>query len=161
MLAVERRRLIAESIRSRGVVSVAEMAETLRAEAGQPVDRLGAGVPGLVDNDGVLRFAPNLPGAMWTCMGQGGAVCPAASGTAPLSTYVDVPAGGKLVYTFTGTTSSDPASSTLDFTGSLQPPHGYVDTNPGDNVVTDSVVIGIPPMGPGVPPCARVTSQVS
>ena len=29
MLAVERRRLIAESIRSRGVVSVAEMAETL------------------------------------------------------------------------------------------------------------------------------------
>jgi len=29
MLAVERRRLIAESVRSRGVVSVAEMAETL------------------------------------------------------------------------------------------------------------------------------------
>lgn len=101
-------------------------------------------------NDALLSasLAPNLPGAMWTCVGQGGAVCPAASGTAPLSTYVDVPAGGKLVYTFTGTTSSDPASSTLDFTGSLQPPHGYVDTNPGDNVVTDSVVIGIPPMGP-------------
>ncbi len=29
MLAVERRRLIAESVRSRGVVSVAEMAEAL------------------------------------------------------------------------------------------------------------------------------------
>ena len=93
-------------------------------------------------------LAPNLPGAAWTCVGQGGAVCPAASGTAPLNAYVNVPAGGKLVYTFTATTSTDPVSSTLDFTGSLTPPRGYVDTNPGDNVVTDSVVVGIPPMGP-------------
>ena len=29
---------------------------------GDPVTMVGVGVPGLVDNDGVLRFAPNLPG---------------------------------------------------------------------------------------------------
>ncbi|MGC3959899.1 MAG: hypothetical protein QM813_18815 [Verrucomicrobiota bacterium] len=93
-------------------------------------------------------LAPNLPGAAWTCMGQGGAVCPAAQGTAPLSSLVNVPAGGKLVYTFTATTSADPVSSTLDFTAAITPPRGYVDTNPADNVVTDSLIVGIPPLGP-------------
>jgi glucokinase len=30
----------------------------------EPVDAVGIGFPGLVDNDGVLRFAPNLPGVV-------------------------------------------------------------------------------------------------
>ena len=30
----------------------------------EPVTTVGVGVPGLVDNDGVLRFAPNLPGVI-------------------------------------------------------------------------------------------------
>ncbi len=32
--------------------------------AGTDTARIGVGVPGLVDNDGVLRFAPNLPGVV-------------------------------------------------------------------------------------------------
>ena len=93
-------------------------------------------------------LTPALTGGTWTCVGQGGAVCPAASGNAPLSSLVNVPAGGKLIYTFVATTSADPVSSSLDFTGVITPPRGYVDTNPADNVVTDSVIIGIPPQGP-------------
>ena len=31
---------------------------------GDPVTTVGVGVPGLVDNEGVLRFAPNLPGVL-------------------------------------------------------------------------------------------------
>jgi glucokinase len=39
----------------------AVIAELRKVEA---VDTVGVGVPGLVDNDGVLRFAPNLPGVV-------------------------------------------------------------------------------------------------
>ena len=38
------------------------LAEVVSAVADGGVDGVGVGVPGLVDRDGVLRFAPNLPG---------------------------------------------------------------------------------------------------
>lgn len=43
------------------VDAVVALAEALRGEAG-PLDAVGCGVPGLVDADGRLRFAPNLAG---------------------------------------------------------------------------------------------------
>ena len=44
---------------------VAVVSELRRWESGShPVTSIGVGVPGLVDNDGVLRFAPNLPGVI-------------------------------------------------------------------------------------------------
>ena len=43
--------------------TLAELVRTLGEEAGEGVTGVGLGVPGLVDGDGVLRFAPNLPGA--------------------------------------------------------------------------------------------------
>lgn len=42
--------------------TVSTLADSLAAEVGEPVTALGLGVPGLVDRDGILRFAPNLPG---------------------------------------------------------------------------------------------------
>ena len=42
--------------------SVVEVVEKLRA--GNDTELVGVGMPGLVDNDGVLRFAPNLPGVV-------------------------------------------------------------------------------------------------
>lgn len=44
------------------VDAMVEVVETLRSA--HAVDALGAGVPGLVDRRGVLRFAPNLPGVV-------------------------------------------------------------------------------------------------
>jgi len=43
------------------VAAVGRLVRTLRT-AGAPPCAVGVGVPGLVDRDGVLRFAPNLPG---------------------------------------------------------------------------------------------------
>jgi glucokinase len=40
--------------------AMAELVRTLAAKAGEPLTGVGVGVPGLVDGDGVLRFAPNL-----------------------------------------------------------------------------------------------------
>jgi glucokinase len=42
--------------------AMVDVIATLRHE--HEVDAIGAGVPGLVDRDGVLRFAPNLPGVV-------------------------------------------------------------------------------------------------
>ena len=44
------------------VAAMLEVIEVLRAE--HDVRAIGAGVPGLVDRAGVLRFAPNLPGVI-------------------------------------------------------------------------------------------------
>ena len=45
------------------VDTLADMVVELRRQVGD-VSTVGAGVPGLVDNDGVLRFAPTLPGVI-------------------------------------------------------------------------------------------------
>ncbi|HET9442339.1 MAG TPA: ROK family glucokinase [Acidimicrobiales bacterium] len=42
--------------------AVADVAAALADRHGGPVAGVGVGAPGLVDGDGVLRFAPNLPG---------------------------------------------------------------------------------------------------
>lgn len=84
------------------VAALAEVVGALTDQVGQ-VGAVGAGVPGLVDNAGVLRFAPNLPGVIGlnlveelgrhlpgthlrfendaTCAGWGERVCGAAKGT--------------------------------------------------------------------------------
>jgi glucokinase len=42
--------------------ALATVTEQLRASIGVDVSSVGVGAPGLVDNTGVLRYAPNLPG---------------------------------------------------------------------------------------------------
>ena len=44
------------------IEALASVTEDLRAELDAAVASVGVGAPGLVDNTGVLRFAPNLPG---------------------------------------------------------------------------------------------------
>jgi glucokinase len=48
------------------IEAIAEVAErvfeSLASSGAGPVSSVGVGVPGLVDDDGMLRFAPNLPG---------------------------------------------------------------------------------------------------
>ena len=84
----------------------------------------------------------------WTCTSSGGAQCPAASGTGALLTLPTLPAGGALMFTYTTAAASDPASSAIDFTATITPPRGFQDTNPIDNTVTDSVLVGLLPGGP-------------
>lgn len=45
------------------LAALAALAGELGAAAGEPVTGVGVGLPGLVDRQGVLRFAPNLRGA--------------------------------------------------------------------------------------------------
>src|SRR5690349_16759191 len=43
---------------------MATVASVLQQQAGEWIGAIGVGVPGLVDRNGVLRFAPNLPGVL-------------------------------------------------------------------------------------------------
>jgi MYXO-CTERM domain-containing protein len=61
---------------------------------------------------------------------------------------VSLPPGGQLIYTMRATAGADPASDSLDYNATITPPRDYVDTNPGDNYVTDSVLVGMPASGP-------------
>lgn len=81
----------------------------------------------------------------WTCTASGGAVCPANAGTGPLPSRLNLPAGAKLTYTVVTALPSGQSMS-VDYTVVAAPPLGYVDTNPTDNVASDSVIIA--PMGP-------------
>jgi glucokinase len=47
-----------------GADAIIDAIAALAAALGGPGMPVGVGVPGLVDNDGVLRFAPNLPGVL-------------------------------------------------------------------------------------------------
>ena len=46
------------------LATMGEVVEALAAQVGGTVAALGVGVPGLVDRDGLLHFAPNLPGVV-------------------------------------------------------------------------------------------------
>ena len=84
----------------------------------------------------------------WTCTAQGGATCPAAMGSGPIATRVDLPAGGKLLYTLRMSVG-DSDQPQPGLRGQHPPPVGYADQNPNDNFVSDSVLVSMPPLGPG------------
>ena len=46
------------------MATMGEVVEALAAEVGAPMAAVGVGVPGLVDREGLLHFAPNLPGVV-------------------------------------------------------------------------------------------------
>ena len=80
----------------------------------------------LVDVYGPLE----LTGITWTCTPSGGASCP-ASGTGPIFTGADLPAGSSVVFSMTGTV--DPgASGWLITVGSVSALPGVIDPTPDD-----------------------------
>jgi uncharacterized repeat protein (TIGR01451 family) len=85
-------------------------------------------------------------GITWTCTGSGGAVCPSASGTGSLPVVLNLPAGAQLNYTVKTTLPTAQMSMSVDYTVTATPPRGYLDTNPIDNVASNSVLIV--PAGP-------------
>ena len=94
----------------------------------------------------VQELAPaSLTGIAWTCAASGGAVCPLASGTGPVSqTLPDpVPVGGTLTYTIAA--QADPSASgagTIRHTATVTAPAGVRDRESSNNTATDSDPVG-------------------
>ena len=85
----------------------------------------------------VVDLVPSaLLGAAWTCVPSPGSSC-ASSGSGNILDTVDLPVGGTVTYTLTGTV--DPAATgTLANTVSVAPPPGTGDPDPANNSATDA-----------------------
>ncbi|WP_084735439.1 OmpA family protein [Cystobacter ferrugineus] len=98
-----------------------------------------AGVTGAsLDED----FPPELTDVTWTCTATGGATCPAATGTGPIHSTVDIPSGGKLTYSIDARVVPGSGSGTLVNRAQISPPTDVQDPNDTNNVAVDSNGIG-------------------
>ena len=94
----------------------------------------------VTDVDVSMNLSADLEDVTWTCYSSGDAECPAASGTGAPSGTVDLPSGGSLTYTVTGTISYI-ADSPLSATGTAAVSDAYVDLSPLNNSETVDVTV--------------------
>ena len=77
-----------------------------------------------------------ITGVSWTCAGAGGGIC-AANGSGNINDTVNLPVGGSVTYTLTGTVSPS-AIGSLSNTATVTAPGGVTDPNPANNSATDT-----------------------
>jgi hypothetical protein len=82
------------------------------------------------------NFPAAITGVTWTAVYAGGASGP-ASGSGNLNASVNIPVGGSVTFTATGTVSPS-ASGNLANTATVTPPNGVSDPTPGNNSATDT-----------------------
>lgn len=98
--------------------------------------------PALANAVTVLDFFPaELSNVQWTCTGQGGAVCPLASGNGNITQSVNLPVGGSLVYAATALVAPT-ATNPISNTAQVVVPAGLTDPDTNNNSATAVVAIG-------------------
>ena len=78
-----------------------------------------------------------LSSVSWMCAATGGASCANSSGVAAISEAVDIPVGGSVTFTLSGTLSAS-TTSPLANTATITPPLGATDPNPANDSATDT-----------------------
>ncbi len=81
-------------------------------------------------------FPPELEAVTWTCSASPGAWCP-ASGAGDLDQAVDLPAGGTVTFTATGTVDPGATGSLVDV-AAIVVPAGTIETDPANNSAADT-----------------------
>jgi uncharacterized repeat protein (TIGR01451 family) len=84
-------------------------------------------------------FPAALTSVTWTCAGSGGASCRTPTGTGNIVTLADIPVGGVVIVTATGTIALD-AVGVLVNTASVMPGPGASDPTSANNTDSDTVV---------------------
>jgi uncharacterized repeat protein (TIGR01451 family) len=88
-------------------------------------------------------FTDNVPtslsGVTYTSTGSGGATATPGSGTGnDISASLDLPVGGTVVYTVSGTLDPNATAGTLTNIATVLPPAGITDPNTGNNTAVDT-----------------------
>src|SRR5206468_7846688 len=78
----------------------------------------------------------SITGVNWTCAGAGGGTC-TSGGSGNINDTVNLPVGGSVTYTLTGTIGAS-ASGSLSNTATVAAPGGVTDPNPANNSATDT-----------------------
>ena len=90
----------------------------------------------------VLDFFPaELGNVQWTCAGQGGALCPLASGNGNITQSVNLPVSGSLVYSASATVAPS-AVNPISNTAQVVVPAGLSDPDSANNSATAVVTRG-------------------
>ena len=79
--------------------------------------------------------------ASWTCTATNGAACPAPSGSGSIGAKIDLPSGGQLSYTISGTVPATMSGGNFQYTLSAGLPSGFNDPTPADNSASASVAV--------------------
>jgi uncharacterized repeat protein (TIGR01451 family) len=97
-----------------------------------------------------------ITGATWTCVGAGGGTC-TANGAGNINDPVNLPVGGSVTYTLTGTISPG-AVGTLSNTATVAAPGGVTDPALGNNSATDTdILLGLDYFT--LPPCRVIDTR--
>jgi len=85
-----------------------------------------------------------LTSVTWTCTANGGATCPAASGSGNLPSVIDLPNGGEVVFSLSGLVPSSMGAGMLNYLLTASLPLGYSDPQLANNVgsASSNVVAG-------------------
>ena len=83
----------------------------------------------------------NLSNAVWTCAPVGAASC-SASGTGSIADVVDLPSSTAVVYQLTAEVAAIPEQAIVE-TATVAVAAGEVDSNPANNTMTDTDIVGI------------------
>ncbi len=87
-------------------------------------------------------FPAAYTGVAWTCVGGGGATCP-ANGAGNINAAVNLPVGGTVTFTVNGTISGA-FTGTLSNTATVTAGGGASDPNGANNSATDTTEVGSP-----------------
>jgi uncharacterized repeat protein (TIGR01451 family) len=112
------------------VFSGSPVTYTITVTNNGPVAVTGASV---VDN-----FPAVLTSVSWTCVASAGASCGGGSGTGNISRLVNIPSGGTVTFTASGTVNPAAPSGTLSNTATATVPGGMLDPTPGNNSGNDT-----------------------
>ena len=88
-------------------------------------------------------LAAQLQGLGWTCVGSGGGVC-TASGAGDVADTVNLPAGGSVTYTITGTVAPGATPGNVTSAAELTPPAGFSDPSIANNSASAITAITAP-----------------
>ncbi|QQR74295.1 MAG: DUF11 domain-containing protein [Holophagales bacterium] len=91
--------------------------------------------PGTLVSD---TFPAGFASPTWTCVGAGGGTC-TANGVGNINDTVNLPAGGSVTYTASGTIAGSPG--TLSNTATVAAAGGVTDPTPGNNSATDTTTV--------------------
>lgn len=91
-----------------------------------------------------VQLPAQLQSMLWSCVASGGAQCvtegsvPIANGVAVINEELEIPAGGTLTLTLTGTVDPLAAAGVLTLSAAVQVPNDVIDPNAANNSATDS-----------------------
>ncbi len=99
--------------------------------------------PSAANGAAVVDTLPaRLSGGSWSCVGAGGGVCNAASGSGSINTTVNLPVNATATFTLNTNVIAGTGTASVSNTATVTAPNGVTDSYPNNNGAVDTNFIG-------------------